>query len=157
MQEHPSPPARRVNLTGTGYCAAFNFRRAARAVTRAYDEALQQAGMRSTQFAILVAVAKAQPASITRLSEITLIDSSTLTRSLRLLSKDGWVTVSGREQMRQRFVQITPKGERALGRALVAWRSVQNRFVGAVGDDYWRSFRAELERLAHLAAELGTH
>jgi len=31
----------KLDLTGTGYCASFNFRRTARAVTQLYDAALQ--------------------------------------------------------------------------------------------------------------------
>src|SRR5438067_10317538 len=50
MKKHCSP----LDLDGTGYCASFNFRRTARAVTRLYDTALQESGIRSTQFAILV-------------------------------------------------------------------------------------------------------
>ena len=47
-----------LNLQGTGSCASFNFRRAARAVTRLYDQALESFGIRSTQFSILIGIAK---------------------------------------------------------------------------------------------------
>jgi len=36
----------KLDLTGTGYCASFNFRRTARAVTQLYDAALQESGIR---------------------------------------------------------------------------------------------------------------
>src|SRR6266567_1250545 len=47
-----------LDLSGTGSCAAFNFRRTARAVTRLYDLGLEPSGLRATQFAILTANAK---------------------------------------------------------------------------------------------------
>src|SRR5438552_9268027 len=72
-----------LDLSGTGSCAAFNFRRTARAVTRLYDLALQPSGIRATQFAILTAVAKYQPVAISRLGQILVLDQTTLTRSLR--------------------------------------------------------------------------
>ncbi len=78
-----------LDLTGTGYCASFNFRRATRAITALFDNALQESGIRSTQFAILTAVAKTQPVSISTLCEILLMDATTLTRSLDLLRKAG--------------------------------------------------------------------
>ena len=53
-----------LDLNGTGYCASLNFRRTARAVTRMYDTAMQDSGIRSTQFAILVGIAKTQPVSM---------------------------------------------------------------------------------------------
>jgi len=78
------------DLKGTGSCAAFNFRRTARAVTRLYDLGLEPSGIRATQFAILTAVAKFQPISISRIGEILVIDQTTLTRSLRSCKNRGF-------------------------------------------------------------------
>jgi hypothetical protein len=49
---------------------------------------------------------------------------------------------------------VTAKGESVLARSLPAWRKAQERFVAAVGSEYWLDLRNELERLAHLAVEL---
>src|SRR3984893_6554991 len=99
-----------LDLTGTGYCASLNFRRTARAVTRLYDLALQKSGIRSTQFAILVGIAKKQPISIGSLGDTLGIDSTTLTRSLRLLENEGLIVISKRAAKRQRFLSVTDKG-----------------------------------------------
>ena len=143
-----------LNLNGTGSCASFNFRRAARAVTRFYDQALEPCGIRSTQFTILVGVAKTQPTSISALADVLVIDNTTLTRSLRLLKKLGLVSVSDRGAKRQRFLALTPKGERTLAESLLVWRAAQERFVQSLGADYWNNFRGELERLTHVAIAL---
>jgi DNA-binding MarR family transcriptional regulator len=143
-----------LDLTGTGYCASFNFRRTARAVTRMYDAAMQKSGIRSTQFAILVGIAKNQPIAIGALCELLVIDSTTLTRSLRLLQKRGMITISERSTKRRRFLEMTPKGESTLVRALPYWREMQCEFQTAVGANYWTNLRAELERLAKLAVSL---
>jgi DNA-binding MarR family transcriptional regulator len=137
-----------LDLTGTGYCASFNFRRTARAVTRMYDMVLQEFGIRSTQFTILVGIAKNQPVSIGAMADVLLIDPTTLTRSLRLLQKQGLVIVSKRAAMRQRFLTLTPSGERVLARSLPAWRIVHERFLAMVGPDSWIGLRNELEKLA---------
>ena len=150
MKKHCST----LDLDGTGYCASFNFRRTARAVTRLYDMALQESGIRSTQFAILVGVVKNQPVSIGALADVLVIDSSTLTRSLRLLEKEGLVTISNRAAMRQRFLTLTTKGEHALARSLPAWRKTHLRFVRTIGPEHWIELRSELERLAHVARDL---
>jgi DNA-binding MarR family transcriptional regulator len=147
MKKKSSP----LDLSGTGYCASFNFRRTARAVTRLYDMALQESGIRSTQFAILVGIAKSQPVSIGALAGVLVIDSTTLTRSLRLLQKEGLISVSKRSAMRQRFLAVTAKGERTLARSLPAWRAAHERFVATIGSGYWDELRNELERLAHVA------
>ena len=118
----------KLDLTGTGYCASFNFRRTARAVTRMYDATMQKSGIRSTQFAILVGIAKNQPIAIGALGKILVIEQTTLTRSLQLLRKDGLITTSKRSAMRQRFLEMTPNGEQALARALPYWRRMQSEF-----------------------------
>jgi len=143
-----------MNLNGTGYCAAFSFRMAARAVTRLFDAAMQTSGIRSTQFALLVAIAKKQPVPIHVLSEILFIDQTTLTRNLKLMQKEGLLSVSPRGEMRQRFVTLAAKGEQALARSLPLWREIQSRFVQSVGSKHWEGFREELERLSHLAVKL---
>jgi len=150
MKKNSSP----LDLRGTGYCASFNFRRTARAVTRLYDMALEASGIRSTQFAILVGIAKNQPVSIGTLADVLVIDSTTLTRSLRLLKKERLITISERAAMRRRFLTITAKGERTLQRSLPPWRKAHERFVRTIGSKYWGELRSELERLAHVAIDL---
>jgi DNA-binding MarR family transcriptional regulator len=119
-----------------------------------YDAALQESGIRSTQFAILVGIAKNQPVSIGTLGDILIIDRTTLTRSLRLLKKEGLIAISDRSTMRQRFLALTAKGERTLARSLPAWRQAHARFVSTVGSDYWIDLRNELERLANVVVDL---
>jgi DNA-binding MarR family transcriptional regulator len=143
-----------LNLRGTGSCASFNFRRAARAVTRLYDQAFEPFGIRSTQFSILIGIAKTQPTSISALSDLLVIDRTTLTRSLGLLKKQGLLSISKRSIKRQRFLRLTPKGERTLAATLPAWRKAQDRFVQTLGADYWTHFRNELEKLARVALSL---
>jgi DNA-binding MarR family transcriptional regulator len=148
--------ARKLDLTGTGSCGSFNLRRTARAVTRFYDLAFQDCGIRSTQFTILIGIAKSQPTSIGSLADLLIIDRTTLTRSLRLLKKEGLVSISERSTMRQRFLTLTPEGEEILERSLPYWRKAQERFVQALGSGHWVNFRNELEKLAHIVADLET-
>src|SRR5206468_4230158 len=143
-----------LDLSGTGYCASFNFRKTARAVTSLFDTALKKSGIRSTQFDFLVGIAKSQPVSIGALANLLVIDDTTLTRSLRLLQTEGFIAISNRAAMRQRFLTITAKGERVLARSLPAWRNAQERFVATVGSGYWLNLRNELDRLAHIAVDL---
>lgn len=145
---------RTLDLNGTGYCASFHLRRTARAVTRMYDVVMQETGIRSTQFSIMVGIAKHQPVAIGALAEVLILDPTTLTRSLRLLEKEGLIAVSERSTMRQRFLSITPKGERALERSVVAWRKAHERFIATVGPEYWNEMRSELEKLARVVVEL---
>jgi DNA-binding MarR family transcriptional regulator len=120
-------------------------------VTNLYDSALQPAGVRSTQFAILVAVARSQPVSIGNLSQLLLSDRTTLTRSLALMEKDGLLRISERSTMRQRFVTLSDKGRRLVARSAPLWRKVQERYVAAIGAERWKRLQRELERLSNVA------
>jgi DNA-binding MarR family transcriptional regulator len=145
-----------LDLYGTGSCAAFNFRRTARAVTRLYDLGLGPSGIRSTQFTILTAVAKFQPVAISRVGSILVLDPTTLTRSLRLLEKQGLVEISPRSEKRQRFLNLTDHGVKTLAVAIPLWRKVQDDFLEMMGGESWKGFRNELERLAGVAVDLET-
>jgi len=110
--------------------------------------------MRSTQFAILTAVAKFQPVSISRIGDILVLDPTTLTRSLRLLQKQGLLEISARSTRRHRFLNLTDAGAKSLALAIPLWRKVQAEFLGLMGGESWKGFRDELERLSKLAVDL---
>jgi len=134
-----------LDLSGTGSCAAFNFRRTARAVTRLYDLGLEPSGL-----------AKFQPVSISRIGEILVLDQTTLTRSLRLLEKQRYLEISPRSVRRQRFLTLTDAGVNVLAIAVPLWRRVQAKFLAEMGGDTWSRLRNELERLAGMAVQLET-
>src|ERR1700751_3792975 len=134
MQVKPDPGFGSLpDLSGTSACAAYQFRRTSRAVARLYDAAIPSSGIRSTQFAILTAIAKLQPVPISRVATILLIDTTTMTRSLRLLQKDGLIEIAPRGVRRQRLLTLTSKAEKALAIAVPLWRNTQARFLASLG------------------------
>lgn len=147
-------PITGVDLTGTGSCAAFNLRRASRVMTQLHDAGLSSTGLRSTQFTILVATAKSQPASVGALAELTLMDQTTMTRNLRLMAREGLIEIAARGAKRQKLVRLTPAGERALAKAVPVWRATQERFLAAFGAGPWRDMRQALELASRAAIEM---
>jgi DNA-binding MarR family transcriptional regulator len=144
-----------LDLSGTSGCAAYQFRRTSRAVARLYDTALAPSGIRSTQFALLTAIAKLQPVAISRVAEILVIDLTTMTRSLKLLQKEGLVQIAPRGARRQRLLTLTSKAEKALAAAVPLWREMQARFLAELGRK-WPDFREGLEHAAQVAVTLET-
>src|SRR6202048_4430601 len=71
-------------------CACQNLRRLSRVVTRIYDHELRRADLEITQFGLLTALAAVGEANQKRLSAGFAMDSTTLTRTLGLLVKQGW-------------------------------------------------------------------
>ena len=117
-------------LLETTRCLCLAARRASRAITREFDQALRAHGLRATQFTLLSALHLAGPKSIGDLAELLSADRTTLTRNLALAERHGWVALrTDRGDARSRIAAITPKGSRALEAALPAWRKTQQRLV----------------------------
>lgn len=70
-------------------CMCASFRRAARSLTQLYDDALRPLGLRATQFTVLQVLALSGEISQGELGRRLVLDSTTLTRTLRLLRAQG--------------------------------------------------------------------
>jgi DNA-binding MarR family transcriptional regulator len=132
-------------------CACRRLRRTARVVTQRYDEALRPAGLRITQFTLLVAVALSEPVRITRLADILELDRTTLARDLRPLTERGLVEVAAGDDRRTRVVRLTGQGRAAIARAYPLWRQAQARLLDG---SPWPGLAGGLEEVA--AAALAT-
>ncbi len=79
-----------------------NFRRTSRALTQFYEEELRPLGLRATQFTILQALSLAGEVSQGQLGEMLAMDSTSLTRTLAIMSRKGWITEHRGEDRRER-------------------------------------------------------
>ena len=140
--------------TDPGYvesCACHKVRMAARAVTRAYDDALRPVGLRATQLTVLVAVGKDISISITALAKLIEMDRTTLTRNLRPLEKQGLIAVGPEGWRRSRMLEITKKGQSRLREALPYWEQVQATLRRKLGDQKWDGVHDSLDQLIRAA------
>ena len=135
----------------TWQCACFNSRRAARAVTRFYDDMLAPTGLKATQLTMLGAISIAGTPRMSELAEMLALDKTTLTRNLKLLEAAGLITIVAGADRRARVVALSQEGEAALERALPLWKEAQRRLVEHLGDDAWRGFVGVLARVEDLA------
>ena len=81
-------------------------RRASRALTQLYEQALRPLGLRSTQFTILQVLSRAGEVSQGHLGEKLAMDSTTLTRTLDIMLRQGWVAERRGEDRRQRWLRL---------------------------------------------------
>lgn len=128
-------------------CACHKIRMAARAVTRAYDDALRPAGLRATQVALLAAVAAEGALSITSLAAAVGMDRSTLTRNLAPLEKEGLLAVGDEGWRRSRELSLTARGRARLQAATPLWEKAQRRLRRELGDRAWDDARATLDHV----------
>lgn len=114
-------------------CVANALRQATRALTQRYDAVFAAAGIRSTQFNLLVALAQAPSVPLSRLAKAMVMDRTTLTRNLAPLLRRGLVAESGAPDKRVRSYALTAQGRRVLARALPGWRAAQTQILGTLG------------------------
>ncbi|MBT3658843.1 MAG: winged helix-turn-helix transcriptional regulator [Rhodospirillaceae bacterium] len=136
-----------MDLTEPKNCTCFNLRRAARAVTQLYDEALKPTGLRATQMPILAMLDAIGSVPMTQLANALGMDRTTLTRNLRPLLAQKLVATTEGADKRQRRVEITAQGRRRLTDAEPHWRAVQTRLAESFGIPEWQNLMGGLDNL----------
>jgi DNA-binding MarR family transcriptional regulator len=126
-------------------CLCGNFRRASRALTQLYDDALRPTGLRATQFTILQVLSRAGELSQGDLGQILAMDSTTLTRTLRIMSREGWIAERRGDDRRERWLRLAKTGRDQLKRALPRWERVQAQIERQLGAKRWH----DLHQLAN--------
>lgn len=118
-------------------CMCANLRRASRALTQLYDDALRPLGLRATQFTVLQALSLTGEVSQGTLGEILAMDTTTLTRTLAIMTRHGWIAKRYGKDRRERRLCLTKKGEAQLNRATPNWEKLQAKLRRQLGDKRW--------------------
>jgi DNA-binding MarR family transcriptional regulator len=107
-------------------CFCLHVQRAARTVSRRYDEALRPLGLTSGQFSLLMALNRPGAPSMGSVSGLLAMDRTTLTANLKPLERRGLVKVSvGDTDKRSRVMRLTQAGRKRLAAALPFWERTQ--------------------------------
>lgn len=131
-------------------CACFNLRKASRVITQLFDQSIQPGGLRGTQFSILAVLSFAGPQTVTRLSELLLMDRTTLTRNLKPLERQGLIKLKHGKDRRVRTATITQKGLKTFEKAIPLWEGAQNQVIQKLGKERFNSFIRDLSEVATL-------
>ena len=141
--------------TPTLPCMCANFRRAARALTQRYDEALRPVGLTITQFTILQALSLAGEVTQGTLGEILAMDSTTLTRTLAVMTKHGWIAKKCGKDRRERRLRLTPLGKSEFSRALPHWQDAQQALGRQIGNRRWNELTKLITDTTAIVAQQG--
>jgi DNA-binding MarR family transcriptional regulator len=134
-----------------GRCNVTALRKAARHVSQFYDAMLASSGLRATQRAILVNVARHEALTMGALAAALVLDRTALHHNLKPLERDGLVTITvDRDDRRSRLVRLTKRGEASLAESEEAWRRAQERFEAAFGTEEAADLRRILTTVAAL-------
>jgi len=131
-------------------CACTALKKASRAVSRRYDEALAGNGLTTAQFALLRTLARADALPLSRLAEAMVMDRTSLYRALEPLARRGWVAIAPGAG-RAKCAAITPQGLAVMDAATTAWEDVQARIVDRLGVARWDALQTLLAEVADAA------
>jgi DNA-binding MarR family transcriptional regulator len=122
-------------------CLCAGFRRSARALTQLYEGSLRPLGLRASQFTILQG----------QLAEILAMDSTTLTRTLKIMLRQGWVAERRGEDRRERRFRLSKSGGLLLRRATPEWEKVQARLRRRLGAQTWETLERWTDQVTSIA------
>jgi DNA-binding MarR family transcriptional regulator len=136
-----------ITLEVRDTCLCLHLQRAARAVARRFDAALQPLNLTSGQFSLLMSLNRTDPPSIGSVSALLATDRTTLTANLKPLERRGLVKVSIDDaDKRTRRLKLTPAGRALLVAATPIWRQthaiVENFLPRANSDELRVDLRA---------------
>ena len=137
-------------------CLCGSLRRAARALTQRYEKELRPLGLRGgTQLTILQVLARAGEVLQGRLGEMLAMDSTSLTRTLRIMVREGWVAERRGSDRREKWLRLAKGGEELLARAIPVWEGVQARVKSELGGAEWEQLMQLTNRVTDLTREEG--
>ena len=131
-----------------GVCVCGYVRKLSRIVTAVYDGALADAGLKTSQFSVLIAVAnrgKARPAELTELLQM---DESTVSRNVDRMCARGWLRLEREDDRRSHLIEVTDKGQALIRKCLPAWRQAQAEVSERLGTGTVAELRSALRKLS---------
>lgn len=131
-------------------CACYKVRKAARAITKLYDDVLRPSGLRVTQFSLLMATRVMGPVTVVKLAQVLVMDRTTLTRNLQILEKRGLITIKPGEDRREREVTLTASGMEVLAQAVPLWEEAQEQVRKELGEEKLQNLLGDLSEMISL-------
>ena len=124
-------------------------RQATRVISQRYEAALRGTQLTSTQYTLLTVLTEMPRPRVSDLAEVLAMDQTTLSRTLKVMERDGVISSApGKDQRETRWI-ITARGRARMRRATPRWQEAQRAVEEALGS-------AETESLASAAFNLAT-
>ncbi|RZJ27824.1 MAG: MarR family transcriptional regulator [Brevundimonas sp.] len=140
------PAAFATTLHIRDHCLCLHAQRAARALSRRFDEAFRPFGITSGQFSLLNSLNRPAPPTIGQVADTLAMDRSTVTANLKPLERMGAViTTVDPQDRRGRRVALTGAGRALLERTTPVWIAEHARVETELGGG--DALRSGLRRL----------
>jgi DNA-binding MarR family transcriptional regulator len=129
-------------------CLGFRVRKLNRIVSAIYDGALASAGVKTSQFTVLIAIANRESVRPSELTRLLQLDESTLSRNVDRMCAKGWLRLAPDADRRSHLIEITDKGQTLIGKCLPAWQEAQEKVSKWLGAESIAALRSALRKPA---------
>lgn len=127
--------AERLAVCMRGQCMGNRIGRLHRVIARHFDQAIRPLGLSLPQLEVLGVLMVRGAVAPSKLAEALSIERSTISRNIRRMERNGWITTDSAPSGRTRTVSITPQGVETLASADTAWSDAQARVTELLGPD----------------------
>src|SRR5580692_173052 len=115
-------------------CLCLHVLRAARALARHFDNALQPLGLTNGQFSLMMSLNRPEAPTIGAVASLLAMDRTTLTAALKPLRRRSLIKIaSDHGDHRARLLELTPQGRQLLARAVPVWKSTHAEVEARLG------------------------
>ncbi|GAB5374323.1 MAG: MarR family transcriptional regulator [Acuticoccus sp.] len=116
-------------------CTCLRLRRIARQITSVYDTALEPHGVSIVTYAVLSALTRQAPMTLSTLADSVGTDRTTLSRTVERMRCADLVAACPGDDRRERRLSLTPHGKATFDRARKSWletaTQLEERYGGA--------------------------
>lgn len=138
-------------MKGTFPCHCTKLRYAAQTLTEVYDRVLAPSGLKVTQYVLLRSILQEEAEqSLTDLAQRLGNDRSTIGRNIRILARDGLVSLNRGSDRREHTVHITQKGRELYAFATPLWQKSQTAVEETLGEDQLKTLVTLLSQLEEI-------
>lgn len=131
-------------------CHCLKIRRSAENVIHFYDAILASSGVTVRQYSLLNAISEHSGCSVRVLAEITLLDRSTLARSLKPLIQSKYIKDNKKVGARDSVLVLTENGKSVCKEAASLWKIAQKKFEAKLGREQLNALETALTLLQDL-------
>lgn len=110
-----------------------------------YDKHMKPSGISLGQSFLLTEILKNQGCTMNRLSEITCLDRSSISRALKPLMVANLVVDDNDPGKRDSVLMLTEEGRKAQQRAISCWKQAQKEYEEMLGEEKVREFESIME------------
>lgn len=130
------------------FCINAKLRRIHKLLSKKYDEQFRSIGLKGTMVPILFIIGKRKEVNQKTISDLLLLDPSTMSRDIASMKKKGWVKIKSGEDPRADALFLTEKGKALVEKAAVLWEKLHHETKLLLGNYLLQQLDAVHEALS---------